>query len=62
MKVVSKLNSRAFLVEFKLLRFTVGAGGFDATQVGGSGVQSEQKAEVMTIIHVYWKDLDVESM
>lgn len=49
-------------MEFKLLRFTVGAGGFDATQVGGSGVQSEQKAEVMTIIHVYWKDLDVESM
>lgn len=52
MKVVSKLNSRAFSIKFKIqnqLRFTVGAGGFDASQVGGSGVQSETKAEVFTI-------------
>lgn len=30
--------------------FLVGAGGFDSTQVGGSGVQSETKAEVFSLI------------
>lgn len=34
--------------------FVVGAGGFDATQVGGSGVQSETKAEVFSIVFILY--------
>lgn len=56
MKAVSRLKLRAFSTKISntnQLRLTVGAGGFDATQTGGSGVQSETKAEVFTVFFIH---------